>query len=78
MYPKRTIFFVIMDTFRGQDNKVLKELFDENFCKVVIVPHNLTNKFQSLGISVNKPAKAFISNKYNSWFSKQVSAQLAP
>ena len=67
-----------MDTFRGQDNKVLKELFDENFCKVVIVPHNLTNKFQSLDISVNKPAKAFISNKYNSWFSKQVSAQLAP
>ena len=67
-----------MDTFRGQDNKVLKELFDENFCKVVIVPHNLTNKFQSLDISVNKPAKAFISNKYNSWFWKQVSAQLAP
>ena len=65
-----------MDTFKDQDNDILKELCDENFCKVVIAPHNLTNKFQPPDISVNKPAKAFISNKYNSWFSKQVSAQL--
>ena len=55
----------------------LKELCNENFCKVVIVPHSLTNKFQPLDVSVNKPAKTFISNKYNSWFSKQVSAQVA-
>ena len=55
----------------------LKELCGENLCKVVIVPHSLTNKFHPLDVSVNKPAKTFISNKYNSWFSKQVSAQLA-
>ena len=55
----------------------LKELCDENLCKVVIVPHSLTNKFQPLDVSVNKPATTFISNKYNRWFSKQVSAQLA-
>ena len=54
----------------------LKELCDGNLCKVVIVPHNLRNKFQPLDISVNKSAKAFISNKCNSWFSKQVFAQL--
>ena len=45
-------------------------------CQVVIVPHNLTIKFQPLDIAVNKPAKSFISNKYNEWFSKQVSQQL--
>ena len=43
---------------------------------VVIVPHNLTNKFQPLDITVNKLVKSFISNKYNEWFSKQVSQQL--
>ena len=33
-----------MDAFKGQQNDTLKELCSENNCKVVIVPHNLTNK----------------------------------
>ena len=65
-----------MDTFKGQDSDRLKELCSENYCKVVIVPHNLTNKFPSLDISVNKAAKAFIQNMYNEWFSNEVAAQL--
>ena len=48
-----------MSKFKGQNNDILKELCDENFCEVVIVPHNLTKKFQSLDISLKKPAKAF-------------------
>ena len=74
--PKKQYSLVIIDTFKGHDNYILKELCDKNFCVVVIVPHNLTNKFQSLDISSSNPAITFISNKYNSWFSKQVSAQL--
>ena len=49
-----------MDTFKGQDNNKLRELCSENYCEVVIVPHNLTNKFQPLDLSVNKAAKAFV------------------
>ena len=75
--PKEQYSLVIMDIFKGQDNDILKELREENFYEAVIVLHNLTNKSQPLDISVNKSAKAFISSKYNSWFSKQVSAQLA-
>ena len=56
---------VIMDTFNVQDNEVLKELCAKKFCEVVLAPHNLTNKFQSPDISVNKAAKSFISEKYN-------------
>ena len=76
--PKEQHSLVIIDTIKGQDNDILKELCDETFCKVVIVPHNLTNKFQPSDIpaTANKPVKAFISIKYNSWFSKQV-AQIA-
>ena len=44
-YLKEQMSLVIMDTFKGQDNNVLKELCEKNFCEVVIVPHNLTNKF---------------------------------
>ena len=49
------------DTFKGQDNDIVLNLCKKHFCQVVIVPHNLTNKFQSLDITVNKPAKSFIS-----------------
>ena len=43
---------------------------------VVIVPLNLTYKFQPLDLSVNKAAKSFIQNKYNDWFADQVFTQL--
>ena len=42
----------------------------------MIVPHNLTNKFQPLDLTVNKASKAFIQNQYNNWFSDQVARQL--
>ena len=48
----------------------------ENNCDVVIVPHNLTNKFQPLDLSVNKAVKSFIQNKYNHQFADQVFTQL--
>ena len=75
--PKDQYSLVIMDRFKGQDNDLLKKLCDKNFCKVVIVLHNLTNEVQPSDISVSKSAEAFIYNKSNSWFSKQVPAQLA-
>ena len=65
-----------MDTFKGQDNDTLKKLCVENNCNVMIVPHNLTNKFQPFNLSVNKAVKSFIHNKYNDWFADQVFMQL--
>ena len=65
-----------MDTFKRQDKEAVLELCRKNNCEVIIVPHNLTNKFQPLDITVNKPPKSFISNSYNEWFSQQVSQQL--
>ena len=55
---------------------MILDLWEKYMCQVVIVPHNLTNKFQPLDITINKPAKSFISNKYNEGFFKQVSQQL--
>ena len=65
----------IMDTFKGQDNGVIKEFCSKNRCEIVIVPHNLTNKFHPLDLTVNKAAKAFIQNRYNGWCSDQVARQ---
>ena len=67
---------IIMDTFKGQDNDEVAKLCRKNNCALIIVRHNLTNKFQSLDITVNKPAKRFIKDKYNMWYPEQVSKQL--
>ena len=42
----------------------------------MIVPHNLTNKFQPLDLALNKTTKSFFQNKYNEWFADQVFTQL--
>ena len=64
-----------MDTFKGQDNDTLRELCGENNCDVVILPDNLTNKFQPVNLLVKKVAEWVIQNKYNDWFADQVSTQ---
>ena len=37
-----------MNTFMGQDNMNIESLCLQNNCELVIVLHNLTNKFQTL------------------------------
>ena len=56
----------MMDTFKRQDNDEIRKFCAKNSCEIVIIPHNLTNKFQPLDINVNKAAKSFVSPKYNS------------
>lgn len=51
---------MIIDTFKEQDNDAITDLFTDNNYVIVIVSHNLTNKFQPLEIMVSQPAKCFI------------------
>ena len=46
--PQEQHPIVIMDTFKGQDNGILKDFFSKSRCEIVIVSHNLTIKFQQL------------------------------
>ena len=75
-YSEEQYTLIIMDTFKGPDNDRLGERCLENYCEIVIGPHNLTFKFQPLDIIVNKAAKAFIQNMSNKWFSNEVATQL--
>ena len=63
---------LIEDIFKRQDNAAVANLCVDNNCVEVILPHNLTNKFQSLDITVNKPGKCFISKTFSKWFVEQV------
>ena len=65
-----------MDTFKGQGNDDLRELCAKNNYQIVIISHNLTNKFHPLDLSVNKAVKASISEKYNTWTANEISKQL--
>ena len=68
---------IIMDTFKSQDNNEMKRLSTKNNCELVIVPHNLTNKLQSLDISIKQAAKKLISNNFNILCANRVSKQLS-
>ena len=76
-YPDEQMNFIIMDTFKRQDNNEVAKLCRKNNCVLIIVPGNLTNKFQPLDITVNKSAKRFIKDKYNMWYTEQVAKQLS-
>ena len=67
-YSNEQISLIIIDFFKGQNNEEVAKLCRENNCVLIIVPHNLTNNFQPLDIIFNKPAKTFIKEKYNIWY----------
>ena len=64
---------ILLDTFKGQDNNEVAKLCRKNNCALIIVRHNLTNKFQPLDITVNKPAKS-----YTEQVAKQLNEGKAP
>ena len=75
-YPEEQYSLIIMDTFKGQDNEAMKSFCNKNNCELVIVPHNLTNKFQPLDLTINQKAKKYVSSKFNEWYAERVSKQL--
>ena len=75
-YPQEQFSLIIMDTFNGQDNEEIKYLCLKNNCELVIVPHNLTNKFHPLDLTINQNAKKFVSNQFNKWYVERASRQL--
>ena len=64
-YPEEERSLIIMDTCKNQDSDEMKQLSTKNNCELVIVQHNLTKKFQPLGIFTNQAEKNYISNKFN-------------
>ena len=52
-YPKEHYSLLVMYTFKGQDNAEIQELCLKNENEMVIIPHNLTDKFKPLDITIN-------------------------
>ena len=63
-YPKEQYSLIVMDAFKGQDNAAIKKLCLKNDCELVIVPHNVTNKFSSplIFLSIKKQRRLSLIN----------------
>ena len=67
---------VIMDNFKGQVAPSIVSMLEENNIQVCLLPPNTTDRLQPLDISVNKPAKHFLQQKFQEWYSDQILQQL--
>ena len=69
---------LIMDVFKGQMTKQVKDLLNENSIKLQKVPANLTYLFQPLDVegSPNGHEKRFMKKKFTLWFADQVKSEL--
>ena len=64
---------IIMDNFKGQTAPSITSLLEENNIHVCLLPPNTTDRLQPLDVAVYKSAKEFYRQKFQEWYSKQVS-----
>ena len=50
-------------------------LLEENHLHVCLLPPNTTDLLQPMDISVNKPVKSFLKDKFSQWYAKQLLQQ---
>ena len=74
-YSKEEMIIVV-DTFEEQGNDVILGLWKKQLSGCYCSPWSY-RQVLATNHNMNKPAKSFTSNKYNTWFSEQVWMQLA-
>ena len=67
---------LIFDNFKAQCTSDLLQTLDKNNINVVLIPPNCTDRLQPLDISVNKAAKEYLRQQFQSWYAQEVCAQL--
>ena len=74
--PEDQTLLLIYVVFAGQMTEKLKALVEENHYVVVYVPKDMADQFQALDLTVNGPAKAFLKEKFETWYANQITEQL--
>ena len=67
---------VLFDVFKGQCQENLFELLEENHIFYILIPTNCTDQLQPMDLSVNKPAKDFLRQKFQHWYAQIICNQL--
>lgn len=74
--PNDAPALIIMDNFKGQVTDSVNKLPEDNNILVCLLPPNTTDQLQPMDISVNKPFKSIIQNKFVQWYSDEIMKQL--
>jgi hypothetical protein len=67
---------VLFDVFKGQCTEEVLQLLLGNNILYILVPANTTDKLQPLDLSVNKPAKDYMRQKFQDWYGTIICKQL--
>ncbi len=67
---------VLFDHFNGQLTENITKILEENNIHSVLVPANCTDKLQPLDLTVNRSAKAFLKNKFETWYAEELRHKL--
>jgi hypothetical protein len=59
---------IIIDTFHWHLSEELKVKLERKNCVLVMIPDGMTSQLHRLGVSVNKPFKAYLRKEYEAWF----------
>ena len=70
-------WLLIADEFKGQWKNEVKSLIEKLHRKMITVPHDITNHFQPLELTVNKSCKSFLHDKAQIWYAEQVQTQIS-
>ena len=62
------IALVIFDEFKGQVTDDVFNMLDSNNIQVVKVSPNCIDCLQPMDMSINKPAKDFLRDKFQKWY----------
>ena len=69
-------WLLICDVSKGKWTDAVKDVVKESNGKMVHVPNNWTNYFQSLDLTVNKRSKDFLCQEAQSWYSQEIVKQM--
>ena len=58
---------LVWDQFRCHRTEAIKNTLSELKTKLAVIPGGLTSQLQPLDVSINKPFKGFMKEKWNSW-----------
>ena len=67
----------IFDVFRGQQTPAVHERLESNNINHINVPANCTDNLQPLNLSVNKPLKDEMKQRFQAWYEQEVQKQIA-
>lgn len=66
----------VFDCFKGQTTPAIHALLENHNIITVKVPANCTDKLQPLDVSLNKPMKDEMKQRFQVWYAEEVQKQL--